>query len=157
MNELFPDRRNNFVLWPTIIRSGAPGSTEPGHSPSDGHQSRRPDCGHLLPERPILLLEPGRAHAGNPAVIKAISVGENVIDYVTGRQLPPDKLSEPLGGPANKERAGITARIELDCADAAARGPFPRRSVGTRGFPVAGRSVSKPGHYFRRVPKPSTS
>jgi hypothetical protein len=34
----------------------------------------------------------------NPAVIKAIKVGENVIDYVTGRQLPPDKLVKPLDG-----------------------------------------------------------
>ena len=30
----------------------------------------------------------------NPAVIKAIKVGQNVIDYVTGRELPPDKLSD---------------------------------------------------------------
>jgi RNA polymerase sigma factor (sigma-70 family) len=32
---------------------------------------------------------------GIPAVIKAIRVGQNVIDYATGRALPPDKLSEP--------------------------------------------------------------
>ena len=31
----------------------------------------------------------------NPAVIRAIKVGQNVIDYVTGRKLPPDKLSDP--------------------------------------------------------------
>jgi RNA polymerase sigma factor (sigma-70 family) len=31
---------------------------------------------------------------GNPAVKKAISVGQDVIDYVTGRVVPPDKLSE---------------------------------------------------------------
>ncbi len=31
----------------------------------------------------------------NPAVIKAIKIGHNVIDAVTGRKLPPDKLSEP--------------------------------------------------------------
>ena len=30
----------------------------------------------------------------NPAVVKAVKVGQNVIDYVTGRKLPPDKLSE---------------------------------------------------------------
>jgi hypothetical protein len=30
----------------------------------------------------------------NPAVIKAIRVGQNAIDYATGRKLPPDKLSE---------------------------------------------------------------
>jgi len=30
----------------------------------------------------------------NPAVITAIRVGQNVIDYVTGRKLPPDKLSD---------------------------------------------------------------
>ena len=30
----------------------------------------------------------------NPAVIRAIKVGQNVIDYVTGRKLPPDKLSD---------------------------------------------------------------
>ena len=28
----------------------------------------------------------------NPAVIKAIRVGQNVVDHVTGRRLPPDKL-----------------------------------------------------------------
>jgi hypothetical protein len=32
------------------------------------------------------------------AVMKAIRVGENVIDHVTSRQLPPDKLSAPLDG-----------------------------------------------------------
>jgi len=31
----------------------------------------------------------------NPAVIRAIQVGQNVIDYVTGRKLPADKLSDP--------------------------------------------------------------
>jgi len=31
----------------------------------------------------------------NPAVIKAIRVGQNVIDHVRGRKLPPDKLSDP--------------------------------------------------------------
>ena len=31
---------------------------------------------------------------GNPAVIQAVKVGENVVDYVTGRELPRDKLSE---------------------------------------------------------------
>jgi RNA polymerase sigma factor (sigma-70 family) len=35
--------------------------------------------------------ERGRA---DPAVIEAIRVGQNVIDYVTGRELPPDKLSD---------------------------------------------------------------
>jgi hypothetical protein len=34
----------------------------------------------------------------SPVVIRAIRVGENVIDHVTGRQLPTDKLSEPLDG-----------------------------------------------------------
>jgi hypothetical protein len=34
-------------------------------------------------------------HPGNPAVVKAIRVGQNVIDYATDRTLPPDKLSEP--------------------------------------------------------------
>ncbi len=29
----------------------------------------------------------------NPAVIKAIRVGQNVIDYVTGREMPADKLA----------------------------------------------------------------
>jgi hypothetical protein len=29
-----------------------------------------------------------------PAVLEAIKVGENIIDYATGRVLPPDKLSE---------------------------------------------------------------
>ena len=31
----------------------------------------------------------------NPAVVKAIRVGQTVIDYVTGRKLPPDKLTVP--------------------------------------------------------------
>jgi hypothetical protein len=31
----------------------------------------------------------------NPAVIKAIRVGQNVIEYATGHKLPPDKLSDP--------------------------------------------------------------
>src|SRR5262249_29184380 len=31
----------------------------------------------------------------NPAVIKAIKIGQNVIDYATKRELPPDKLSVP--------------------------------------------------------------
>ncbi len=34
------------------------------------------------------------AHASDPAVIRAIKIGQNLIDYVTGRRLPPDKLSE---------------------------------------------------------------
>ncbi len=36
----------------------------------------------------------GRSPA-NPAVIKANRVGHNVIDYATGRALPPDRLSDP--------------------------------------------------------------
>jgi len=32
---------------------------------------------------------------GNIAVVKAIKVGQNVVDYVTRRELPPDKLSDP--------------------------------------------------------------
>jgi serine/threonine protein kinase len=32
---------------------------------------------------------------GNPAVIKAIKIGQNVIEYFTDRKLPPDKLSVP--------------------------------------------------------------
>ncbi len=31
----------------------------------------------------------------NPAVVRAIKVGQNVIDYVTGREPPPDKLETP--------------------------------------------------------------
>ncbi len=31
----------------------------------------------------------------SPAVIKAIKIGQNVVDYATGRKLPPDKLSVP--------------------------------------------------------------
>ncbi len=31
----------------------------------------------------------------NPAVVKAVRIGQNVIDAATGRTLPPDKLSEP--------------------------------------------------------------
>jgi RNA polymerase sigma factor (sigma-70 family) len=31
----------------------------------------------------------------NPAVIRAIKVGQNVVDYLTRRQIPPDKLSVP--------------------------------------------------------------
>jgi Domain of unknown function (DUF4159) len=31
----------------------------------------------------------------NPAVIRAIRVGQNVIKYATGQKLPPDKLSDP--------------------------------------------------------------
>jgi hypothetical protein len=34
------------------------------------------------------------ASPSNPAVIKAIKVGQNVVDYATGRELPPDKLDE---------------------------------------------------------------
>jgi RNA polymerase sigma factor (sigma-70 family) len=34
----------------------------------------------------------------NPEVVKAIKVGQNVIDYVTGGTLPPDKLSVPIEG-----------------------------------------------------------
>jgi hypothetical protein len=30
----------------------------------------------------------------NPAVIRAVKVGQNVVDYVTGREVPPDKLCE---------------------------------------------------------------
>jgi hypothetical protein len=33
--------------------------------------------------------------AANPAVLKAIKVGQNVIDYLTGRQRPMNKLSSP--------------------------------------------------------------
>ena len=29
----------------------------------------------------------------NPAVIKALRVGQNVVDYATGRELPADKLT----------------------------------------------------------------
>ena len=31
----------------------------------------------------------------DPAVIRALRIGQNVIDYATGRQLPPDKLEAP--------------------------------------------------------------
>ena len=46
------------------------------------------------PHGPLLLLEPVRAQSRpTPAVIKAIKVGQNVIDYATGREMPADKLT----------------------------------------------------------------
>ena len=45
----------------------------------------------------------------NPAVIRAIKVGQNVIDYATGREVPPDKLTMPeIRGIRVKCRAGPT-------------------------------------------------
>ena len=34
--------------------------------------------------------------AANPAVIKAMEVGQNIVDYATGRELPADKLTVPV-------------------------------------------------------------
>jgi hypothetical protein len=33
------------------------------------------------------------ASPADPAVVEAIKIGQNVVDYVTGQKLPPDKLS----------------------------------------------------------------
>jgi hypothetical protein len=34
--------------------------------------------------------------AANPAVIKAMEVGQNIVDYATGREPPADKLTDPV-------------------------------------------------------------
>jgi len=66
----------NYLLWG--IQRG--GRTMVIYSPSDlscyWNQAARPS-------------------PANPAIIKAIRIGQNVIDTVTGRKLPPDKLSFP--------------------------------------------------------------
>jgi hypothetical protein len=35
------------------------------------------------------------AEPGNPGVVRAVQLGQNIVDYATGRELPPAKLSEP--------------------------------------------------------------
>lgn len=41
----------------------------------------------------------------NPSVIKAMRVGQNIVDYATGRELPPDKLEPPKVAKFNLEKA----------------------------------------------------
>ena len=98
MREIFPAKQEcSFDLCPTIIQSGGPDSACSSDPIRSGASAVVPNSGHLLPDGPILLLEPGPSTSpANPAVIKAIRVGQNVIDYATGRKLPPDKLSERL-------------------------------------------------------------
>jgi hypothetical protein len=54
--------------------------------------------------RTVVIYSPGdlscfwnrrEAEPFHPGVIRAVQVGQNVIDYATGRELPPDKLSAP--------------------------------------------------------------
>ena len=47
-----------------------------------------PDRGDLLAEGSSCYWNQAERVRGNPAVIQAVKVGENVVDYVTGRELP---------------------------------------------------------------------
>ncbi len=40
----------------------------------------------------------------NPSVIRAIRLGQNIVDYATGRELPPDKLEPPKVNRATLEK-----------------------------------------------------
>ncbi len=67
----------------------------------------------------------------NPAVIKAFRVGENVIDYVTGREMPADKLAireiaEPPG-----ERSAARGLTKSPSSSMPASGTSPRRRSPT--------------------------
>ena len=58
-----------------------------------GHRARLPDRGDLLAPGPLVLLEPVGAQPRRiPAVIRAVKIGQNVVDYATGREMPADKL-----------------------------------------------------------------
>ncbi len=63
----------------------------------------QPLWGIRRPARTVVIYSPkdlscfwnqSERNPGNPAVIAAIKVGQNIVDYVTRRELPPDKLSE---------------------------------------------------------------
>ena len=66
---------------------------DPGRLSALGHRARLPHRGDLFAQGPLLLLEPGRTRARTThAVILATRVGQNVVDYATGKELPADKL-----------------------------------------------------------------
>ena len=75
---------------PGLAREASPHARRP---PALGHRVRLPDGGDLLARGPVVLLEPDGECRANPAVIKAIRVGQNVVDYATGREMPADKLA----------------------------------------------------------------
>jgi hypothetical protein len=54
----------------------------------------------------------------NPAVDHAVKVGQNVIDYLTGRKPPPDKLSFPLETPFE----AIAGEWRIEYSNGSARG-----------------------------------
>ena len=93
MKELFPDPSIELKPLPDdhpVWRSKH--LLSPDIHPLLGNRARLPYGGDLFPGRSLVLLEPTRAQPGQPAVIKSIKVGQNVIDYATGREMPADKL-----------------------------------------------------------------
>ena len=88
-------RRSSFDLCPAITRSCGAHCCRMRNAIHSGGSTGRQDCGDLLAEGRILLLEPIRASPAPAAVLAAIKVGQKIIDYATGRVLPPDKLSGP--------------------------------------------------------------
>ena len=65
----------------------------------------------------------------NPAVIGAIKIGQNVIDYATGREMPADKLVAPRG----PQLQGRAAQAGAPCGSPSSCTPAtgtsrPRRS-----------------------------
>jgi serine/threonine protein kinase len=95
MNEVFPEKAHqlrplaeNHPIW-NAKHQLAPGSY-PLYCIQDG-------------TRTVVLYSPKDlscywnqevASPANPAVVEAIKIGQNVVDYVTGRKIPPDKLCE---------------------------------------------------------------
>ena len=67
----------------------------------------------------------------NPAVVKAIRVGQNVIDYATGREMPADKLRDPRGATTSKAMRPSEAPCESPSSNMPATGTSPPRRSPT--------------------------
>jgi RNA polymerase sigma factor (sigma-70 family) len=96
IEELFPDKQDE--LRP--LADDHPIWQSRYVLPSEIH----PLCGVKRGNRTVIVYSPkdlscywnqAKGSSANPAVIKALKIGHNVVDALTGRKLPPDKLSDP--------------------------------------------------------------
>ena len=94
VKEMFPEREHelrpladNHPIW-TAKYNMVPGS----HPISGVQQGARTSIIYTSNDLSCYWNQ-ARSAPSNPAVVKAIQLGQNVVDYATGRELPPDKLS----------------------------------------------------------------
>jgi hypothetical protein len=144
MKELFPEPGYGLRQLPPdhgVWRSGR--DLDPGEHPLWGIELGCRTAVIYSPADLSCLWNQMEAHPSHPGVIRAGLIGRNIVDYVTGRQLPADRLAPPR--PARFQGRAAPARRPPH-RQAEARGRLER---GAAGDPEPRRRAAQPSPELR--------